>query len=368
MLNGGKVKMKPNFDRLKKAMRHEEPDRVPLFETIVGLEIQSRYLGREVVESDLASQIEFWCQAGYDHIPLPIGMMNPGEITKESRIYNVVQQVLQKGDSNEVVPWNIEENGVIAVRKDFDVFPWDDAARLDFNRLEQAQSLIPESMKIVAISGKIFTLTWMLMGFQNFAMSLHLQRELTENVFKKVGDIQLEAVRRLQEFDSVGALMLADDFCYGSGPLIDPKLIRQYVFPYYEEMVAFCKEHGLLCFFHSDGNIWSLMDDLIALGFDAINPIDPTCMDIKQVKEKVGSRIGIIGNVSTDLLTTGTEKEVKEITKWLIREIGPSGGYALGSGNSVTNWSKFENYQAMRQTAITIGTYPISSKYKAESL
>jgi uroporphyrinogen decarboxylase len=354
------IEMTPDFEQFKKALRRDKPDRIPIFETLVGLEIQSQFLGRNVIESDLSSQVEFWQRAGYDHMPLPVGMMNPGEITKESRIYNVVQQVLTKGKADVVIPWNIEENGIITTEKDFDEFPWDDASKLDFTKIDQAGSMISEGMKIVAVSGKIFTLTWMLMGFQNFAMSLTLQQELTEKVFQRVGEIQLEAVKRLVDFESVGALLVADDLCYGSGPLINPKLVRRYVFPWYEAMAAFCREHDLLYIFHSDGNIWSFMNDLIALGFDAVNPIDPTCMDIKEVKEKAGRDIGLIGNVSTDLLATGSEEEVRELTKWLIKEIGPGGGYALGSGNSVTNWSKFENYQAMRNTALSLGTYPLS--------
>ncbi|MCX5908053.1 MAG: nucleoside 2-deoxyribosyltransferase, partial [Deltaproteobacteria bacterium] len=112
-------------------------------------------------------------------------------------------------------------------------------------------------------------------------------------------------------------------------------------------------------FFHSDGNIWPIMDDLIATGFHAIHPIDPTSMDIREVKAKVGKKVGIMGNINVDLLARGTPKEVRELTEKCLREIAPGGGYALGSGNSVPNWARFENYQAMRETALTCGGYPI---------
>ena len=116
---------------------------------------------------------------------------------------------------------------------------------------------------------------------------------------------------------------------------------------------------GAALFFHSDGNIWPILEDLIAIGFDAIHPIDPTSMDIREVKKRVGKKLAVMGNIHTDLLPRGTPEEVRELTKKTIREIAPGGGFALGSGNSVPEWARFENYQAMRETALTYGAYPI---------
>ena len=348
----------PNFDRIRKTIRHEEPDRVPLIEALVAYEIQSAFLGRKVESGDLKSQVEFWAGAGYDSIPLTVGMMNPGEVTKESSIFGVVQKTLRR-KGEETVPWNIEENGVITYPEDFDRFPWEDASKLNFSKFHQVQPFLPAGMKILACSGKVFTVTWMLMGFQNFCLSLYMQEDLLSKVFQKVGEIQVQGAKELSKISNLGAIWVVDDLCYGSGPMIDPKFFRKYVFPWYEELAALAKKQGLLFFFHSDGNIWPIMDDLIAIGFDAIHPIDPTIMDIKEVKEKVGKKVGILGNLHTDLLARGSEEEVRELTKKRIREIAPGGGYALGSGNSVPNWARFENYQAMRETALKFGEYPI---------
>ena len=320
----------PNFDRIRKTIRHEEPDRVPLIEALVAYEIQSAFLGKKVESGDLRSQVEFWAGAGYDSIPLTVGMMNPGEITKESSIFGVVEKTLRR-EGEETVPWKIEENGVITYPEDFDRFPWEDAAKLDFSKFHQIQPFLPPGMKILACSGKVFTVTWMLMGFQNFCLSLYMQEDLLSKVFQKVGEIQIEGAKELSKISNLGAIWVVDDLSSGSGPMINPKFFRKYVFPWYEELAALAKKQGLLFFFHSDGNIWPIMDDLIAIGFDAIHPIDPTIMDIKEVKEKVGKKMGILGNLHTDLLARGSEEEVRELTKKLIREIAPGGGYALGS-------------------------------------
>ncbi len=88
-------------------------------------------------------------------------------------------------------------------------------------------------------------------------------------------------------------------------------------------------------------------------------PIDPTCMDIEEVKEKVGDRLCIIGNISNEILATGTPEEVAELTKKRIKALAPGGGYCLGSGNSVPDWAKIENYRAMIETGLKYGRYPI---------
>ena len=67
--------MEPDFNRVVTTLHHEEPDRVPLMEAIVAYEIQSQFLGETVTEDDLASRVEFWAKAGYDYIPLTVGMM-----------------------------------------------------------------------------------------------------------------------------------------------------------------------------------------------------------------------------------------------------------------------------------------------------
>lgn len=352
--------MKADFERLKKAMRHEEPDRVPLYEGTIAYEIQSEFLGKKITEDDLAGRVEFWQKAGYDFFALTAGMMSPGEITKESSIVGVVQNVLEKDKKKEEkLSWSIEERGVIINHDDFDHFPWEEAAKVDLSKFFEVQPFLPEGMKILANSGKIFTLSWMLMGFQNFCLSLYLQEDLVSKVIHEVGEIQVNAVKQILSVPNLGGIWAIDDLSYGSGPMIDPKFLRKYVFPWYEEIASLCKKNGLLFFFHSDGNVWPLIEDLIAFGVDAIHPIDPTSMDILEVKAKMGKRVGIMGNIDVDLLARGTPEEVAELTKKRIRAIAPGGGYALGSGNSVPNWAQFANYQAMRETALNFGKYPI---------
>ena len=84
-------------------------------------------------------------------------------------------------------------------------------------------------------------------------------------------------------------------------------------------------------------------------------------MDIEEVKRKVGDRLCLVGNISNEILAEGTPEEVAALTRSRLKALGPGGGYCLGSGNSVPDWARFENYLAMRETTLRHGAYPISA-------
>ena len=353
----------PDFERIRKTVHHIEPDRVPLLEALVDYSIQSRFLGREVMPEDLPSQVVFWENAGYDYIPLTLGMMKPGKVTKESKISKVIREVMlaDSPDAEKEESWNLELTSFIKTRADFEKFPWEAAGELDFDAFYEVETLLPDGMKVIALSGKIFTLTWMMMGFNHFALSLIMDEKLVADVFKQVAAIQIKGLEKILALPHVAAVWVVDDLAFGTGPMISPQAYRDHVFPWYKEMARRCHEKGRLFFMHSDGDLMPLMEDIIDIGVDLLQPIDPSCMDIIKVKEQFGNRIALAGNVSNELLRSGTRTEVEVRTKTLIEKVGPGGGYCLGSGNSVPDWAKFENYMTMREAALTHGSYPIKT-------
>jgi len=355
---------KPNFDRIVTTLKHHEPDRVPMLEAAVDYEIMSQFLGKTVTDSDLQSQVEFWTNAGYDHIPLTVGMMQPGKVTENSAISRFLRDVVLRDTVDQQKyqgeSWNLERRAIILDEADVDSFPWEQAARdLDFSKFHAVQKFLPENMKIIALSGKIFTLTWMLMGFENFGVSLAGNPEFVEKVFRHVAEIQYQALSEIVKIPHVAAVWAVDDLAFKTGPMISPKMFRKYVFPWYERFGQICRENGLHFFFHSDGVVWQLIEDFISIGVEALHPIDPTCMDIVEVKKKYGDRLTLIGNVSNELLQNGTPAEIANRTKELIKTMAPGGGYCLSSGNSVPDWARIENYKAMIETTKQYGAYPI---------
>jgi uroporphyrinogen decarboxylase len=90
--------------------------------------------------------------------------------------------------------------------------------------------------------------------------------------------------------------------------------------------------------FHSDGNLFPILDGLVTLGMNAIHPVQPSAMDINQLKARYGDRVCIVGNIDLDYtLTRGTPEETEAEVKDRIEKVGKGGGYMISSANSITD-------------------------------
>jgi uroporphyrinogen decarboxylase len=91
------------------------------------------------------------------------------------------------------------------------------------------QDLLPEGMKVIAVSGKIFTLTWMLMGFNDLGTALIMDEELVAEVFRKVAEIRFKGLEQILEMPHIAAVWVVDDLAFGTGPMISPQAFRDHV-------------------------------------------------------------------------------------------------------------------------------------------
>ena len=111
---------------------------------------------------------------------------------------------------------------------------------------------------------------------------------------------------------------------------------------------------------HSDGNLEALLPQLLPLGFQGLHPIDPSGMDIVEMKQKYGDKICLLGNIDLrHTLTRGTLRDVKQEVKNRIARVAPGGRDIITSANSLTNYCKPQNVLAMGRYIKEYGNYPI---------
>jgi uroporphyrinogen decarboxylase len=190
----------------------------------------------------------------------------------------------------------------------------------------------------------------MLMGFETFAMASIEGSDLLDPLFQRIGELQYGALARALESEHIGAAWMSDDIAFGTGLMVNPDVLRKYVFPWYRKMGELCRGKDLPFIYHSDGRLFDILKDLIDVGFNAIHPIEPKAMDSRKVKELVAGELCLLGNVEVDRLARGTPDEIREIARDNIRDLAYDGGYCLGSSNSVTSYTRVENYGAMIET------------------
>ena len=243
--------------------------------------------------------------------------------------------------------WASENNGVINSFEDFSNYKFPAPADFDYSNLEKVKSLLPEGMGVVAQYGDIFTMTWEMMGFESFSLALFENEELVNTLNNQLGNLVLSMFEHFVQLDVVDAIWYSDDIAYTNGLLVSPDVLNKYFFPWLKKIGDLAKRYNKPLIYHSDGILYDVMDKIIDCGVDAIHPIEPKAMNIADVKQRYGDKLCLIGNIDVDLLSRGTVKEIKENVYKNIEIAGYNGGYCVGSGNSIPEYVKLENYVAM---------------------
>lgn len=340
----------PDFSRVRRMLLLEgEPDAVPLADFWFHKSVPEKVIGRPV--KTMADRVEFWYRAGYDYIKLipginenPAGRVPAGESRENSTGRN----------------WAEEGKGIITNWKEFEEFVWPGPEHMNFSTFDELGDLRPPGMGVIAQYGQIFTRTWRLMGLETFSLTLYDNPELVEAVWNRAGEMMLEVWRKMASYDFVDAFVFNDDIAFRTSLFVAPEILRKYHFPWLEQLAEIARSRSAPLIYHTDGVLWEVMDDIIACGVNAIHPVEALAMDIREVKERYGNKLCLIGNLClTGPLALGTPAQVEEEVKRLLREVAPGGGFCLGSGNSIPDYVPFENYVAMNQACLKHGTYPI---------
>ena len=158
----------------------------------------------------------------------------------------------------------------------------------------------------------------------------------------------IELIREWGE-TNVSAIYLTDDWGSQTGIMISPKMWRRYFRAHYRRIFEEIHRFGKDVFFHSCGNIMEVIPDLIDLGVDVVDPIQPGAMDLSEVASQFGGRISFSGGIDDQRLEDCTAEEVKNMVRRAIATVGrPFGnGYVVSPANLVVPSVPFENLQAL---------------------
>lgn len=177
-------------------------------------------------------------------------------------------------------------------------------------------------------------------------------------------DVVLEtniAVTRRAVRAGVDIVILGDDYAHNFAPMMSPAHFAEFIQPRLKKAVAAIHEEGALCIKHSDGNLWPILDGIVAAGPDAINPLEPVAgMDIGRVKAAYGDRVCLVGNIDCgQLLSHGTPQQVEVAVRECIAAAAPGGGFILSSSNSIHSSVDPDNYLTMVRAGRKFGAYPL---------
>ena len=334
--------LNPDIENFINTLRNKGSGLIPIAELGVHPIIKGKFIGREII--NLKDDIEFWYKAGYDYIKLqPVADFNPMKIGVEDKVtFNDDGSVFRK--------WASEGKGVISNHDDLNNYVFPSINDFDYSNFEKVKSLLPDGMGVVGQYGDIFTMTWEMMGFETFSLALFEEPELIDQLNKTIGDLVLSMFEYFVQSDNVNAIWYSDDIAYTNGLLVSPDVLDIYFFPWLKQIGDLSKKYNKPLIYHSDGILYDVFEKIIGCGVNAIHPIEPKAMDIKEVKKRYGNELCLMGNIDVDLLSRGTKEEVRKVVLNNIESVGLEGGYCAGSGNSIPEYVIFENYLTMIQT------------------
>ncbi len=232
---------------------------------------------------------------------------------------------------------------------------------------QEARDLVERYGRTHAVFGSlyqtIFEAAWLLRGLENLLMDMVVNKDFAHELFERLTAYSLVAGREMVA-QGIDVLWLGDDFGTQRTMLISPQMWREFMKPRYARLITAFKAQNpkLKIAYHCDGYLKPIIPELIEIGLDVLNPVQPLSMDPAEIKRKYGSELSFWGTVDTQrTFPFGSPEDVASEVRERLRTVAPGGGLILCSSHRVQPDAPIENIKAFYQTAREYGGYPIQA-------
>ena len=213
--------------------------------------------------------------------------------------------------------------------------------------------------------GSLFEQAWYLRGYPELLIDFMVHKDFAHALLSKILAVRKRNaelyLREVGEYLDI--FQIGDDIATQEGPAMSPELYREMLKPYQAELFQYIKERTpAKLYYHSCGGITPLIDDLIEIGVDALNPIQVTAkgMDTAELKKQFGKRLIFWGGIdSQQALPFGSPEDVRAEVRRRISDLGPGGGYILSGVHNLQPDISPENILAMYDEGMRFGKYPV---------
>lgn len=174
------------------------------------------------------------------------------------------------------------------------------------------------------------------------------QPDLIKDIVSDLTDFWIALYDQILDLVDVDLIMIWEDICYNSGPLISPATFEEYMLPGYKKLTAFLKERGVNnIIVDTDGDVWKLLPLFVEGGVTGMYPFEVKAgMDVVEVRKAYPS-LNIMGGFSKSALIAGKEQtdlELDQKIPWMLEQ----GGYIPYMDHLVppdVSWENFYYYR-----------------------
>lgn len=375
-------------ERVIAALNHEEPDRVPIDVgggcstsiSIEGYEKLKQYLGVSGKGGKLSELFRIarldenvMQYLGSDCRPLVIGSRlnwkpppsEPGTLIDEWGI--TWKQIHYAGGFYwEAVRSPLEH----ATIEDLENYPWPDTEDPGFTAglEDEARSLYKDTnYAIVADSGyqNLWEPAFLMRGFSQLVVDMIRNTEFVSLLLSKILEINIAITDRFLDVVApyIQVIRTSDDLATQENVMFPPEIYRALLKPVQKKFFDFIKSKTKAkIFYHSCGNIATIIDDLSEIGVDIVNPVQVSALgDTAKLKARFGKKVVFWGGIDTqEVLPRGSVNDVEAEVQRRIQDLAPEGGFVLASVHNIQVDVPPQNIVAMVETAKKFGKYPIN--------
>jgi uroporphyrinogen decarboxylase len=382
-------------ERVLTALAHEEPDRVPIvigvsnatgikmapyreLKRIIGVDAPETYmydwpeLGTAAVDEATMRRLHVDVRGVLD--------LEPAAVLERNRTREPHSDYINSWGSGavEIAPddWfpMVEPLADATTLDAIERYPWpdmDDPTRVAHMGAEAARLADDGEYAIMATPWLLFPLerAFAMQGMSRFLMNAALEPEFAEALLRKIASLCERLMGHVLDVlgDDVDIIKIGDDLGTQQRLLMSPTMYRSMLKPVHAEFIASIRRRTKArIFFHTDGDVFQLIDDLVEIGVDILNPIQTSAgkmADLAALKRRYGDALTVCGAIDTQrILPHGTPDEVRAEVRRVIGELAPGGGYLLSSVHTIMNDVPAANILAMVDAVEAYGTYPLAAR------
>jgi uroporphyrinogen decarboxylase len=189
-------------------------------------------------------------------------------------------------------------------------------------------------------------------GVENFLADLAAYPEWAQSLMDLIIRKSLVMLENILASPDLDAVLLGSDWGTQRDLFMSPACFRQMIKPGEKQEYELIHRYGKKVFVHSCGCILRIMNDLVELDIDCLNPVQPECMDLEFLQKTYGSKITWYGGISTQqTLPKGSPSEVRAETRRVTEILSRDGAYIISPSQHIQTDVPYENLRALIDTA-----------------
>jgi hypothetical protein len=368
------------LDRMNKALRHQEPDRVPISDFFWG-----SFLKRWREELGLAPETDIYEYYDLDWLVTTPNMdphIKPFEVLKDEPEEIVVrtgfEAVLQKKYDLPMPAFLKFETDTIEKMEAFRFDdPWDERRFFasgdnqiagvgdGFARNSPAWVETVKSRHAgIPVYGSVceaHEMLWRIIGTENVMLWIGEYPDQIQRFVERINEFALELAKAQIRAASgmLDGMVIWGDVAYKRGMFFSPAYWRRVFKPGVKAIVDLCHAHHLPVIYHGCGNVSRILDDFAEMGVDAYNPLEAKAgLDVVDLRRRLGHRLGFCGNMDVMIWSDASKEELKRVVLTKLNA-AKGGGYIFQSDHSVPGSVPAESYEYVVKLVREYGKYPL---------